>query len=149
MRPSTMKRTLATTGIIALSAVSIAFLINFPPDQFDFYPKCVLFQWTGILCPGCGGTRAAHELVHLRFFAALRMNAMVVLLLPFLIAVLVWQNLIVGRCSPNAGLLAKPKVLWATLFLVVGFTIIRNIPVPPFSYLAPHSSAQAGSQTMQ
>jgi len=143
------------TALIAISAVGLLAITTlvvfaYPPAQFNFYPKCMLFQWTGLHCPGCGGTRAVHELTRGRILDAIRMNALVVLFLPVLIAALLWQNGFSNQKKPFLHLVTGPKTAWAIAILVIGFGLLRNIPMPPFSWLAPQQvEIQAGSQTKQ
>src|SRR4051794_34754853 len=44
---------------------------------------CPFKAWTGLDCPGCGATRAAHQLLNGHLLAALDLNAMFVLAVPF------------------------------------------------------------------
>ncbi len=42
-------------------AIVMAYLIlkyMFQFDIMDYMPSCTLYTWTGLYCPGCGGTRA-------------------------------------------------------------------------------------------
>ena len=118
--------------------VALSLIYWFPPSEYDFYPKCVLYQWTGLHCPGCGGTRAAHHLVHGRFFDACRMNIFTTVFLPLLISVLVWQKVVMDREKPFLTLSASPRLQWIIGMSVIVFGIARNFPWPPFCWLAPH-----------
>jgi hypothetical protein len=50
-----------TGGAFALLG---AVLFVWDPAQHDFYPRCVFRALTGWECPGCGGLRAVHALLH-------------------------------------------------------------------------------------
>ena len=79
-------------------------------------------------CPGCGGTRAVHALLHGHPLKALRYNA---ILLPGAVcAGLVWKYPKLQTNKPFAYTVA-------TVFIL--FFILRNIPCYPFSLLAPPS----------
>ncbi|HXG48326.1 MAG TPA: DUF2752 domain-containing protein, partial [Methylomirabilota bacterium] len=67
---------------LALGASALVVLYSVPPQQSSLYPRCLLHQWTGWQCPGCGGLRAAHELLHGRVLQAFHLNALCVLALP-------------------------------------------------------------------
>jgi len=118
--------------------VALSVVFWFPPAEHSFYPKCVLFQCTGLYCPGCGGLRATHHLVHGRFLDACRMNVLCTLFLPGLFLVLAWQKWVIDPNKPWLQLIAKPFICWMIAFAVIGFAVARNIPIEPFSWLAPH-----------
>src|SRR3954447_20165 len=63
--------------------IGLAVLYWFNPAQFGFYPRCALYETTGLLCPGCGSLRAIHQLLHGHLAAAFQLNALLVLGLPF------------------------------------------------------------------
>lgn len=72
-------------GLVGLTLGGLGLLRVFPPASYAFYPECPIFAWTGLLCPGCGATRALAALVAGRPVEALRSNALVVVLLPVLV----------------------------------------------------------------
>src|SRR5882762_6502633 len=63
-----------------IAAVTVLFL--FEPGRYAFYPRCLFHQTTGLLCPGCGSLRAIHQLLHGHLFAAVHLNALLVLSVP-------------------------------------------------------------------
>ena len=71
-------------------AAALAVLYVFPPSENRFYPRCPFYALTHWLCPGCGGTRALHELLHLHLGRALGYNALVTVLAPFVLTWLAW-----------------------------------------------------------
>jgi hypothetical protein len=85
----------------------------FSPEQYAFYPQCLLRQLSGLECPGCGALRSFHYLTHGDFIAAFRLNPLLYVLAP---ALLVFRRR-----------LHKPACLWALAALVAGFTIARNL----------------------
>jgi hypothetical protein len=130
----------AWPGIIAMAAISLgcaAVLFWFDPSQYPIYPQCLFHRLTGWNCPGCGSTRAIHQLLHGHLTAALRCNALLILSLPF-VAVFSLRQFMRWR----AGLpVVFPKMRPATVAWFIGvlvlFTILRNIPGAPFIYLSP------------
>jgi hypothetical protein len=67
---------LVLTGAAAVSA------IFFWPQLAVVVPICPIHEWFGVLCPGCGGTRAVLALLHGDISKALHFNALLVMLLP-------------------------------------------------------------------
>lgn len=96
-----------------------------PSGQF-FFPRCWLYQTTGLQCPGCGATRAVHALLNGRLGEAFRLNALMVLLLPLagwlgVRAAWGWRT---GRGWPNP--LLNPILLALLAGLAFGFGVGRN-----------------------
>jgi hypothetical protein len=111
-------------------------LFRFDPARYRFYPVCIFHQTTGLLCPGCGSLRAAHQLLHGHLLAALHDNALLVLSLP----PLVWLGARLARRQIKGELAAftvRPAWLWFALVLFLAFGILRNLPVSQLAVLAP------------
>lgn len=113
---------LALVGVVALIV-----LWRIEPAGQSFFPRCWLHQTTGLQCPGCGATRAVHEVLNGRIRDAFRLNALVVLALPFLAGMGLRQawGLRTGRWWPNP--LESPWVIAVLAGLVLGFGVGRNI----------------------
>lgn len=109
-------------ALAVILALSAAYFVD--PEKLRV-PLCPLHALTGLWCPTCGVTRAAHQLLHGHVAAALRFNPLLVVLLP-VAAVGAWR-----------GWLRRPAVGWMLLTVVVLFGIIRNVPVEPFTLLKP------------
>jgi hypothetical protein len=105
-----------------------ALLFFFNPAQHGFYPRCAFYQVTGWQCPGCGGLRAAHQLLHGQVLEAFRLNALAVLALP-LVAWLLWRNWARG------GARVRVRWVWLGLAGLVAFGVMRNLP--GLGWLAP------------
>jgi len=115
-----MKLRLTLSAIIAVAGAWV--LYTFPPGAHSFYPPCVFHRVTGLLCPGCGTTRALHQLLHGHVAAAFKLN-------PFLFAVMLGgiygsPNILRGQTPP---LFMKPWFGWASLAVVVSWWILRNV----------------------
>jgi hypothetical protein len=121
--------------VLVLAAGGVAAVVFFfNPSAYGFYPVCQFHKWTGLNCPGCGGTRAVYALLHGEWLAALRDNALVVAGLA--VAALRggwfgWNRL---RRRPN-GEFFPARWLLPLLVLGVVFTVLRNLP--PFAFLSP------------
>jgi Protein of unknown function (DUF2752) len=121
---------LVAGGILLSGCVALAIV-----DPTHGPTICPFKAVTGLDCPGCGGTRAAHKLLTGHVFAALSYNALAVVLLPFL-AWGLFASLVRsmgGPTLPVAGLNRR----WATVgfAIVIAFTVLRNLPIAPFSWL--------------
>ena len=64
-------------AILLIAALGAGWLLRFPPGQYGFYPRCPVYAWTGLLCPGCGGTRALAALLRGQVGEAFGWNALV------------------------------------------------------------------------
>ena len=105
---------------------------------FQVGPPCVFYMISGIYCVGCGGGRASVALLHGDLLRALDFNALFVLLLPLVAYYLVkiYIAYVFGKDVLPFFRIGK----WTALGLLVAiaaFWILRNIPVFPFTYLAP------------
>ncbi len=118
-------------------AVALAVLWWVDPRQWHL-SLCVLHAATGWHCPGCGATRATHDLLHGRLLLAIQNNAFWILALPGIFYTLASEV----RCSvlgrPLPGNPARrPWLLVAVAVGAVLFGVLRNIPVYPLMLLAP------------
>lgn len=91
------------TGIRKPMAISLAFVaatVWLWMESKSLLPKFFCpFHWlTGIPCPGCGGTRAAIQLLHGNLLAALKINPLSVIFCLFLLAILAsaWWDFLKG-----------------------------------------------------
>jgi hypothetical protein len=111
-------------GATALTGMVVLFF--FDPNRGGVYPLCLFHKTTGLLCPGCGGLRAAHQLLHGHFAAAFHFNPLLVILAPAAAGWLVWAKARQWRGERES--LLKPWMLWLLLAIVLLFFILRNLP---------------------
>lgn len=107
--------------------VTTALLFWFDPAFGGFYPVCPLYRLTGWQCPGCGGLRAIHQLLHGHWLEAARLNALLVVSLPFLawFGARQFARKIWGREFRHGAV--HPALLWAGLGAVLAFSVARNL----------------------
>lgn len=120
---------------IATGAAFVA--TNDPAASGSMYPGCVFHQMTGLWCPGCGLTRGTYQLLHGHLGAALSYNIFTpVALLAIAVAWLAWL-----RTSWDAPIhWPRSTGRWMAVILpatVLGYGVLRNIPVAPLRALAP------------
>lgn len=129
-------RTALTTAGLLLAVLGAGLLYAFDPSgPGSLFPPCPLFALTGLLCPGCGTTRALHALVHADLARAMAMNPLMVVSIPA-VALMGWDALGFRLAPLNlwARALARPAP-WGAVLVVYG--VLRNLPWPPFAWLAP------------
>lgn len=127
---------LLLAATVVASVIASVLLHQHDPNAADspFLP-CIFQLMSGFWCAGCGITRALHALVHGNLGAALDMNPLAVILLPFAALALLWNAGWQPRwAAPIIRFLAQP-MLWAVL--VPTYWLARNLPWPPFNWLAP------------
>ena len=81
--------------------------------------------------------RSLHQLMHGNLAAALDLNPLMVPALPFLAYPFISYVLynLRGKGLPRINI--PPFLAWSILALVILFWILRNVPVYPFTVLAP------------
>lgn len=129
---------LLALGGFLLAGLGMYVLWTHDPNQPGFFPPCLFHTCTGIYCPGCGSTRAAHALLHGDVLGAMRKNLFLVVAGPFLLYWLLSRasGVFFGRRFPERRL--SGRTTWLIALLVIGYWIARNIPCYPFELLAPH-----------
>ena len=79
------REAVAPLAVGALVAAATAYVGAVDPNRPGHYVTCPLLALTGLACPGCGGLRATHDLVHLDLAAAWSMNPLWVVVAPLLV----------------------------------------------------------------
>jgi hypothetical protein len=106
----------------AVFAALFALTATVSPEQPGHYPTCPFRAITGFACPGCGSLRALHDLAHGHIITALTHNAMLVVMLPFIVAA--WIRTVTGR----TGSTASPWWIGCTAMAVLAaWTVVRNL----------------------
>ncbi|MCD0485105.1 DUF2752 domain-containing protein [Streptacidiphilus sp. ASG 303] len=114
-------------GVLAAAAAGAAYLWNRDPHRpGQLLPPCPWHLVTGLLCPGCGGTRMAYDLMHGHGAAAWHDNAALLAALPA-VALLYGRWLGHGlrgrRYRPRLGRTGTLAVLGAA----AAWTVLRNL----------------------
>lgn len=124
-----------TLAVLLVLAAGVYILVRFDPMQSVVYPKCVFHEITGLYCPGCGAARAFHALLHGRFLEALDFNPLLVVTLPVIIIMVVLE-LVGWLRNRRYGIFHMWQAI-ALVALIITYTMLRNLPIEPFIYLAP------------
>lgn len=122
-----------------LLPVAVAFVYYAIYDMTGDNALCSFKAVTGLECPGCGGQRSVHFLLHGDIMQALRYNSFFVIALPFL-AYFYIMFVLVYVLKKEKYLKSFVFTSWfgfGLLIVVILFFILRNIPISPFIYLAP------------
>jgi hypothetical protein len=128
-------RTLVVCALVGAAGVAaLAFVYWVDPAAARLYPRCMFHATTGLDCPFCGSSRAAHALVHGQVIEALRFNPLFVLAGPIAALLLAYPRI---RQAVNPA--ARPRQLftfWICMGIALAFGVVRNIPVPLFDRMA-------------
>src|SRR4029450_5129901 len=111
--------TIAVIWFASLTAAAYAFI--FEPGKTGFFPACTFRSLTGLACPGCGSTRALHQLLHGHIGNAFVLNPLLLIVLPIMLYVLVrhtgWA---ITGATPVGNRLPAP-VIYGIFFLLLSF----------------------------
>ncbi len=119
-------------AVIVLTVTAYYFYYN----SLGFLPnfQCVFNRATGLYCPGCGGQRAFHALLHGHILTAAHNNLLIFLVLP-IVSIKLFEELI-GKKIFSETFYSRKFLLPLLVFFIL-FSLLRNIPAEPFKYLAP------------
>ena len=116
----------------SLLIAGAAYLFVFEPGKSGFFPPCPFRLLSGLQCPGCGSTRALHQIVHGNFEAAFMLNPLLIAGLPFMLfAFLRYSAIVMQGGVPRRNALPAPYI-YLMFFVIVSFWIFRNTPYYPF-----------------
>lgn len=114
----------SASGALALGIIGVVAVC---PSAAAFVPVCPVREYLGVLCPGCGGTHAIIALLHGRVAEAVRLNGLIVVLLPFAL----WFAGESYRRAVNRRQFEWPKVPAVIVYGLAAaglmFAVIRNI----------------------
>ena len=125
--PSRRSAILWSAAVLVVGALAATALYAVNPARHAVYPACPLYATTGWECPGCGGLRATHQLLHGQLAAAWALNPLAVLLVPLYawFAVDAALTLARGRGLPKVA--PRATLIWLGLAVLVLFGILRNL----------------------
>ena len=121
--------------ILFLAAGTILLLYFFIEPKNGNLPKCFFHELTGLYCPGCGVQRSFHALLNGHILTAIDYNLLFILFLPLIIYFILVFAL--GKKHLSSSFIYKPVFSMMVVIVVISFWVFRNIPITPFSWLAP------------
>ena len=125
----------------AVAVVGAVYLYFHNPYSYPL--PCIFYSVTGLYCPGCGAGRACYSILHLEFADAFCYNPRLTILLPLIglyIMARVFDWMVTGGNHIDRKI--SVRLLAWILGITLLFGILRNIPVYPFTLLAPGGLAQ-------
>ncbi|AQA05561.1 hypothetical protein BVC93_27880 [Mycobacterium sp. MS1601] len=108
------------TGVVLAGGLAYVGLVD-PHRPGSLFPPCPFYALTGWYCPGCGGLRMTHDLLHGDLAAAVADNAFALIGLPLLLTWVVLRRRQHKRVWPLAAVIT---IAVAT----VAWTVARNLP---------------------
>jgi hypothetical protein len=129
------RKLLVAAGLVG--AAALVMLRVFDPATSGIFPPCPVHYLTGLYCPGCGSLRALHALLHGDFRQGWAMNPFAMVVLPFVAYGLASQILFQLRGKGLPEVMLPANWIRAFAVVVVMYGVVRNLPLHPFSLLAP------------
>ena len=136
-----LKKSLKLRILTGVGVPICALLLIFACIFLKNTPPCLFYATIGLYCPGCGAGRYLLALLRGDLYAAFRYQPLLFISFPFLVyyVLKVYISFVFGK-----DILPFPKVRnrWfgiTVAVIIVGYWILRNIPVYPFTLLTPTS----------
>ncbi|MFT3716057.1 MAG: DUF2752 domain-containing protein [Gordonia sp. (in: high G+C Gram-positive bacteria)] len=123
------------TVLTGAAAVGAVVWFADPVRPGGILPSCPIHSVLHLDCPGCGGTRAVYSLLDGDLGAALHYNAFAVGILLLLAVSFTMYTIGLWRGRPIRNVLAYRFVPMTILVVTLVWTVIRNLPFPPFESL--------------
>lgn len=118
----------APLGVLAGGLAGCAYLgLNDPSDPATAMPACPFHAVTGLWCPGCGGLRMVHALLHGRLGEAAHDNVVLLAASPVLVALLIAWSVTTLRGGRFRLRLTMPVAV-ALFALTLTWFVARNLP---------------------
>lgn len=137
--PENVRQARQSLAIVTLVGIVLGLVFFFfDPAGGGLFWRCPFNWMTGWYCPGCGGQRALHSLLHGNIRAALRANGLAVLI--FAPAVFYAYLRLMLRAFGGTVLPVPRTTAWRIglfLALIIGYGILRNLPWEHFRLLRP------------
>jgi hypothetical protein len=118
----------APLGVLAGGLAGCAYLaFNDPSDPASVMPACPFHAVTGLWCPGCGGLRMVHALLHGRVGEAAQDNLLLLVASPVLLGLLLAWAVTTLRGGRYRLRMSVPVAAGLFALTLVWF-VARNLP---------------------
>jgi hypothetical protein len=126
-----------SAAVLIAAAVLLIVFYFFDPEGFTYYPPCYFRSVTGYYCPGCGGMRGTHLLLHGHIIDAIKHNLLIFIFIPVFAYYVFTRfvHLVFNKKLPFFNPSITLVIIAAILIIIYG--ILRNLPYPPFDFLLP------------
>lgn len=118
--------------------LGLIYLYSFDPAASNtIYPPSLSREWGGFYCGGCGMLRALHQLLHGNWRAALRLNPLLIISLPYFFY---WITPYLLKYFYQINLYSikyKKKQIFLIIAMSVIYSVLRNNTMPALSWLVP------------
>ena len=120
------KKSIIIISIELIILIGIATILN--TNLVNYIPQCWIYQTTGILCPGCGGTRCIVNLFQGNIKEALFSHMIFFITIIYLLICNIVYIINLNKKKKIATWI-YPKYWYSIIFVIILliYTIIRNI----------------------
>jgi hypothetical protein len=115
------------TAVLSAAVFFIAVLYFWDPSGYRYYPPCLFYSVTGLYCPGCGGMRGTHQILHLNFEDAFHFNPFVFITTPLIIYSAVYYSAYLFFKKDLAVIPVNKYTINISAALAALFWILRNL----------------------
>lgn len=123
-----MKQRLKKVILIYLGLLLIFITYYILNKKTGFYIPCIFHEITGLDCPGCGITRCLFHLINFNFLDAFKVNPLVFIYIPFIIAYYLYQSYLYIYDKKDKILVKIPKYfMYIVLVITILYGVLRNI----------------------
>ncbi len=122
------RKAITRIGIGIGSLVLLYLFYRYNPSQNSYFIPCLIHEYTGYQCAGCGSQRAIHQLLHGNIIESLKLNALLVISLPFVlfaISIQLWNTF--SEKKYEYPLFKKKLFYIVCILFILAFAIGRNL----------------------
>jgi len=115
------------TAVISAAVFFILVLYLWDPEKLHYYPPCLFQSVTGLLCPGCGGMRGTHQILHFHLLEAYHYNPLVFISTPLILYTIVYYIALLVFKKQLPKVPVNGVTISVVSVLVAIFWVLRNL----------------------